>query len=137
MNKQKHESVRHAWESKLSAQLRLLGHRNWVVIADAAYPYHSAAGIETIVVEGEPLQVIRKAIALVESCSHLDATIYTDRELQFVEEKDAPGVTRLRQEIAELLNGRQARKLPHQEIIARLDACARTFQVLARISHKR
>jgi len=29
--------------------LPLFGHRNWIVVADSAYPAHSMPGIETIV----------------------------------------------------------------------------------------
>ncbi len=130
MKKQKLVVLPNSWEKTFSGQLPLMGHRNWVVIADAAYPQHSAAAIETLKVKGDPLQTIRKIVALVDSSPHLAATIYTDLELQFVAEKDAPGVTRFRRGLGEVLNGRQASALPHEEIIAKLDECARTFRVL-------
>ena len=38
------------WERQLSAALLpLFGHRNWIVVADSAYPAQSKPGIETIV----------------------------------------------------------------------------------------
>ena len=36
------------WETALQSKLPVFGHRNWIVIADAAYPKQSAPGIETI-----------------------------------------------------------------------------------------
>ena len=37
------------WEEILKDRLHLYGHRNWLVIADSAYPAQSSAGMETIV----------------------------------------------------------------------------------------
>ena len=36
------------WRNKLSRELGVLGDRNWIIIADSAYPAQSRAGIETI-----------------------------------------------------------------------------------------
>jgi len=40
---------RPAWRATLDDRLPLLGHRNWIVVADSAYPWQASAGIETIV----------------------------------------------------------------------------------------
>ena len=39
------------WEESLRKNLPLYGHRNWVVVADSAYPSQSRQGIETIVAD--------------------------------------------------------------------------------------
>ena len=36
------------WKETLRKELPLLGHRNWIVVADSAYPLQTAPGIETI-----------------------------------------------------------------------------------------
>ena len=36
------------WEQLLEERLPLFGHRNWIVVADAAYPAQCRPGIETI-----------------------------------------------------------------------------------------
>src|ERR1700733_11277413 len=36
------------WKTVLVDRLPLYGHRNWIVIADSAYPAQTASGIETI-----------------------------------------------------------------------------------------
>jgi hypothetical protein len=43
------ESCLPDWEKSLRIQLPLYGHRNWVVVADSAYPAPCRQGIETIV----------------------------------------------------------------------------------------
>lgn len=118
------------WEQKLEEQLPLLGHRNWVVVADAAYPASSNAGIETIAAEGDPLEVVRRVMARVSACRHVRAKVYTDLELDFVDELDAPGVRLYRQDLAALLGDSQLQAIPHEQILSRLDECARMFRVL-------
>lgn len=118
------------WEQRLAEQLPLLGHRNWIVIADSAYPAYSNAGVEMCVASGDPLDVIRRVIERVEACRHVRPNVYLDLEQEFVDESDAPGITRYRQQLAEILEGAQPRELPHEQIIARLDECARMFRVL-------
>lgn len=40
------------WRTLLTRRLPELGHRNWIVIADSAYPSQVAPGIETIINTG-------------------------------------------------------------------------------------
>jgi hypothetical protein len=37
-----------AWQTKLQQELPLLGHRNWIVVVDSAYPWQTSPGIETV-----------------------------------------------------------------------------------------
>ena len=46
------------WERKLRLELPLLGHRNWIVIADSAYPLQTAPGIESTHTETDQLAVL-------------------------------------------------------------------------------
>ena len=79
------------WEQILKDRLKLYGHRNWVVIADSAYPAQSKPGTETIVADDEQTTVVELVLALLGECKHLRPAIYTDEELKFVPEEDAPG----------------------------------------------
>jgi D-ribose pyranose/furanose isomerase RbsD len=118
------------WKQQLSQLLPLFGHRNWIVVADAAYPAQSRAGIETIVCPAGPIEVARSVLGAIEAAKHVRANIYLDRELQFVAEGDAPGVLRFRTQLAKLLKGAEATTLPHEQIIAKLDQTAQLFRVL-------
>ena len=118
------------WEQVLKDRLKLYGHRNWVVIADSAYPAQSKQGIETIAADDEQVTVVERAFALLRQCKHVRPAIYTDEELRFVPEGDAPGVTLYREQLARLLSGYEASSLPHEEIIAMLDRVGDTFRVL-------
>ena len=118
------------WEQILKDRLKLYGHRNWVVIADSAYPAQSKPGIETIVADDEQATVVERAFAILRQCKHVRPEIYTDDELRFVPEEDAPGVTLYRNQLACLLSGYEASSLPHEEIISMLDRVGEMFRVL-------
>ena len=118
------------WEIELHSLLPLFGHRNWIVVADSAYPAQSKPGIETIVSGAGQLEVTRKVLDAVNASRHVRANVYLDKELAFVSESDAPGVTRYRTQLDEMLAG--ANKIPmlHEQIIAKLDQVSQVFRVL-------
>jgi hypothetical protein len=118
------------WEAVMKARLPLYGHRNWIVIADSAYPAQSSDGVETIVSDGEQTAVLAMTFALLNECRHIKPTIYTDQELNFVSEADARGVTAYRGQLGQLLKGQDVRVLPHDQIISRLDSVGQMFRVL-------
>jgi hypothetical protein len=117
------------WEHELHALLPLFGHRNWIVVADSAYPAQSKPGIETIVSGAGQIEVARKVADAVAASKHVRANIYLDRELAFVPEKDSPGVTAYRKQLDQMF-GSSAKELPHEEIIAKLDSVSQVFRVL-------
>jgi L-fucose mutarotase/ribose pyranase (RbsD/FucU family) len=118
------------WKETLKDRLQLYGHRNWLVIADSAYPAQSRQAIETIVVDEEQVTVLEQTLAILGGCKHIEPNIYTDRELNFVKDTDAPGISSYRQELGALLKGHEVRTLPHEEIISTLDQVGETFRVL-------
>jgi L-fucose mutarotase/ribose pyranase (RbsD/FucU family) len=118
------------WEEILKDRLELYGHRNWVVIADAAYPAQSKAGIETIVVDEEQTAVLDKVRTILRACEHVTAAVYKDKELTFVREEDAPGVTSYRKKLGDLVKDYEVHALPHETIIWKLDRVAQKFSVL-------
>jgi hypothetical protein len=130
MNARVNESTDESWEIALSRRLPFLGHRNWIVIADAAYPAQSAAGLTTILAGVEQLEVIRHTLSAVAAPGHVKPKVYLDRELSFVDEADAAGITAYRTALVGLLHGFKVEAAQHNEIIARLDQVARRFEVL-------
>ena len=46
------------WKSRLAEIIPLFGHRNWIVVADSAYPAQSKPGIETVVSGFEQIPVV-------------------------------------------------------------------------------
>ncbi len=117
------------WESQLAGLLPLFGHRNWIVVADSAYPLQSKPGITTLVADAGQFETVRKVRDAVAACKHVRANVYTDVELGFVEEADAPGIVNYWHQLEALL-GVSAKQLPHEQIIAKLDQSAEVFRIL-------
>ena len=119
-----------AWEKILDERLPIFGHRNWIVVADAAYPAQSSPGIETILSGVGQQAAIKSVLARLRTCKHLRPVIHVDRELALVDEKDAPGIDSYRNWLKGALKGLSVTMTPHDEIISRLDHAARMFSVL-------
>ncbi len=118
------------WKAKLQKQLPLLGHRNWIVVADSAYPLQTAPGIETIYVDAGQIEVVKGVIAELAKTQHVKPTIYTDAEMKFVAEKNAPGIGEYRDALGKILTNQPVQVLPHEQIIGKLDEAGKTFKVL-------
>jgi aspartate/tyrosine/aromatic aminotransferase len=116
------------WRVRLSQQLQLMGHRNWIAVVDSAYPLQTSPGVETIATNDDQLEVV-----------------FTDAELKLVPESDAKGVTVYREALGKLLGTAEsgtaksstaapekieAQSLPHEEIISKLDEAGKTFHIL-------
>lgn len=72
--------------------IQLFGHRNWIVVADAAYPKKSNLAIKTITVDTNQLEVVQFVNEAIKKSSHVQANIFLDKEMSFVAEKDAKGI---------------------------------------------
>jgi hypothetical protein len=118
------------WQTRLAQVLPLLGHRNWIMIVDSAYPLQSSTGVETIETNTDQMQVIRQVLSTIDSSIHVRPIVYMDAELPYVPEKDAPGVTAYRQRIKTALAGRKITSLPHEQIIGKVDEVGKTFHIV-------
>lgn len=119
-----------SWKHTLLERIPLYGHRNWIVIADSAYPAQSREGIETIVSNASELDVLREVLADLSASKHVRPIVYTDQELKYVEEKDVPGISAYRQQLGALLRNQKVNAMLHEQIISKLDEVSRTFRVL-------
>jgi len=119
-----------SWQQTLKEQLPVMGHRNWIVIADAAYPAQTSPGVETIYTGGRQIDVVNAVLDALGHTRHVQPIIYLDSELEYVPEALAPGVEKYRSDLKLLLKDRQATTLPHEQIISKLDEAGRTFHVL-------
>jgi hypothetical protein len=118
------------WEQKLGQELPALGHRNWIVVADSAFPLQISPGIEVMVSGEDHFAVLEKVIKAVDESKHLRPRIYLDKELAYVTEDLAPGIEACRQKLDGMLKGREVSPVLHEDLIARLDQVARTFRIL-------
>jgi len=118
------------WRHFLAEALPLFGHRNWIVVADAAYPAQCAAGVETLSTGADHVEVVRALLAALEKYTHIRPVVLLDAELPHVPESAAPGIDAYRRTLAQTLGNVTTTSLQHEEIIARLDQAAQRFHVL-------
>jgi D-ribose pyranose/furanose isomerase RbsD len=118
------------WEQKLVQELPALGHRNWIIVADSAFPLQISPGIEVVVSGEDHFAVLEKVLKAVDASKHLRPRIYLDKELTYVTEDLAPGIDACRQKLDGMLKEQEVMPILHEELIARLDQVARTFRIL-------
>ena len=118
------------WRQAVDEQLPALGHRNWIVVADSAYPRQSAPGINTIYTGADHLETLRTVLQKLDAAEHVTPVILLDAELKHVAEKDAPGVQAYRRELRSMLEGEQIKTMNHEDIIRELDEGSKLFNIL-------
>ncbi|MFL5342318.1 MAG: RbsD/FucU domain-containing protein [Gemmataceae bacterium] len=119
-----------AWQDAVVDRLQTYGHRNWIVIADSAYPAQTSPGIETIVTGADHLDVIDNVFEALSKMKHVQPAVLLDAELPFLDEKDAAGITAYRAKLKTGLAKREVQSLPHEQIIGLLDKAGEKFHVL-------
>jgi hypothetical protein len=119
-----------SWRQTLDARLPYYGHRNWIVIADSAYPLQSGKGIETILSNEDQLETVQQVLNVLSTAKHVRPVVYNDKELSFVPESDAFGIGVYRHLLTGLFAQQKVTALPHEEIIHKLEEAAKSFHVL-------
>lgn len=118
------------WQQKVKDELPLLGHRNWIVIVDSAYPLQVSPGIETIETDADHLAVLDYVLGAIKNSKHVRPLVHTDKELEYLPEAEAPGVGRYREELRQRIAGIPLDSVLHQELIDRLNETGKSIHVL-------
>ncbi len=118
------------WKAQVARMMPLLGHRNWILIVDSAYPLQNSSGIETIETNAGQLEVLKSVLASVGASKHVRPVIYMDAELPFVPESVVPGATAYREQVAALLRGNPVESERHESLLAKIDAEGKQYRVL-------
>ena len=118
------------WQQKVQQQLPLLGHRNWIVIADSAFPFQTSPGIETIETGADHLAVVDYVLQAIKDSKHVRPLVHLDRELQFVPDKESPGADQYRKDLQKRIAGLPTDSTLHADLIQRLDEVGKTYHIL-------
>lgn len=118
------------WEQVVTQQLPLLGHRNWILIVDKAFPWQTSSGM-TYIDSGSGLpDVLSHVLALINNSAHIKPIIYRDTEIDFIDEKLATGVEQFNHRISSILGEMAVQQMPHEDVFRKMDEAAALFQVL-------
>ncbi len=118
------------WNKQLVETMPLLGHRNWILIVDSAYPLQTSPGVETIETNAAQLDVVRTVLSEIKNSIHVRPVVFMDAELPFISDSDAPGVSVYRSEIGKLLHKSSVQSRPHGALISDIAEAGKAFHVL-------
>lgn len=119
-----------SWQSHLKDELSLMGHRNWILIVDSAYPEQVGPGIETVETNADQLDVVRTVLTTMKSSIHVRPVIFLDAELPFVPDQKAPGIAAYRTQLASVLHDHAVQSRLHQSLIDEVAKDAALYHVL-------
>ncbi len=68
-------SEQHFMQQQLRQEIPLLGHRNWIMIVDSAYPLQVSPGVETIETNADQLEVTREVLAALDHSIHVTPNV--------------------------------------------------------------
>jgi hypothetical protein len=119
-----------SWQTKVQQELPLLGHRNWIVIVDSAYPLQTSPGIETVETGTDQLTVVRDVLRSIAHSPHVRPVVFMDVELPFVSERQAPGVIKYRSEIKAALGNLPVHSVLHEQLIQKMNQTSNSFHIL-------
>lgn len=117
------------WRDYLKANIGLLGHRNWIVVTDMAYPLQSRSGIITIDTAEDYFIVLSYVNELIEKQPHIRAVIHQDLELKSLTENKVKGIDTFKEKCYSLFEG-DINFEEHESLITKLDEVSLLFNVV-------
>lgn len=118
------------WQEEVNRELRVLGERNWIVIAEPSFSAMSAPGAKTIIADEPAMDVLYYVLDTLDSQSHANPKIQVPLELSYVGEDYAPGVTKYRKTLNKLILGRNTLEAQHETLRRLMLDSARNYTVL-------
>lgn len=118
------------WQDKLSGQLPMLGHRNWILVVDKAFPLQTSGGMEYVYADESLLPVLTQVLDQLKDESHIKPILFRDKELAYISERQAGGVQEYRTQLDKLLAGSAVQTLDHDSVFRQLDESSKLFKVL-------
>lgn len=114
----------------LRPEIKVLGQRNWVVIAEAAFPVQSRQGIKVMSVDADIPELVESVELVIEETHHVKPRIYVTTEIDQVSYDYAPGVKNYQKELKAALHEREVIRLDHEMLLQMLKTTTKDYQVL-------
>jgi len=111
-------------------EVQSLGYGNWIIIADASYPFLENQSIRTITVDEEIPVIVDQVLVAIEKAQHTKPNFFLPRELRSVRNDQAPGIDLFRKDLEKAMHGYQARELEIAILNNLVSETAEKFTVL-------
>ena len=119
-----------SWKNEFQRMLPLLGHRNWILVVDKAYPWQSGNGITTLYTGLPLMKTLEEVVGALKTSTHAAPIFYTDKEMSFMTEDMAKGVDAYREQLKKTLEGMNTQAILHNDVFPKLDEAAKLFNIL-------
>lgn len=119
-----------SWKETLKSELPLLGHRNWILIVDKAFPSQSATGITTINTDEDLLPVLNYTLEQLKMCPHIQPVLFTDKELNFITHQQVPEIEEYRTELYKTTGNLHLNVLLHDSVFTQIDKASKLFNIV-------
>ena len=121
------------WQEEFGAILPLLGHRNWILVVDKAFPLQTADGMTCIDSQESLPDALQKVLGEVTKATHIKPLVYLDKELKYMTDELCAGADSLKATIDNSVREAGVENVSvilHDEIFAKLDAASKLFAVV-------
>ena len=119
-----------SWEKRLDNLLPYLGHRNWIIIVDKAFPAQTSPGMEIINTDSDILDVSKLVLARLNASSHVKPVIYLDKEFEYLTTGQVPQIPAFRDKYKALFKEYPAQTMLHESVFGKLDEASRLFKII-------
>ena len=124
-----------SWKDQFLTALPKLGHRNWIVVADAAYPQQAGTGVEVLVAETPLDDCLKFVLRAIEESGHVTPKVLLDSELAVLTDDLCPGVSALRDSIRFETSQYNVELADHEVILEKLNMEGVNYSVLVIKTH--
>jgi len=118
------------WKTQLKEQLPLLGHRNWILIVDKAFPKQNAPGIITINTGEELLPVLQYTLSQINLSAHVKPILFTDTELNYITVKQVPEIEKFKSDLFGIIPKEQVKTMLHDSVFVKIARASELFRVI-------
>ena len=114
----------------LGNELPQLGHRNWVVITDAAYPLQAHPAIDTHLCADALPNILSLVLSQIEGHNHIRPQIHLDQEFHYVADSEIAGISDFRTDLMTRLQSFPHETCRHEDLIRKMDQAASMYRIL-------
>jgi L-fucose mutarotase/ribose pyranase (RbsD/FucU family) len=126
-NKAKNETP---WKTEFNSLLPLLGHRNWILVVDKAFPMQTSQGL-TIINTGEKLApVLKYVLDQIDGSTHVQPAVYHDAELNYLTSEQVQGKEAFLSSVNQVLGNLIPVPILHDSVFVKIDRASKLFRVV-------
>lgn len=118
------------WKVELATELPKLGHRNWLLIVDKAFPELASENIQIIETNEALLSVLNEVKTQLDSQSHVKPILYKDLELDVLNDNLSPGANKFKKDLYTIYPNNAYSSILHQDVFSKMDSASKLFKIL-------